>query len=95
MSHHFDSPTGREDPRLNLCDIYIFPGSPGHTVVAMTVNADAGISAPESRAAMAECREAAAQGDALSVATRSERPFCTAVVLNCRKVVIADARLSR
>ena len=39
MSHHFDSPTGREDPRLNLCDIYIFPGSPGHTVMAMTVNA--------------------------------------------------------
>jgi hypothetical protein len=47
MSHHFDSPTGREDPRLNLCDIYIFPGSPGHTVMAMTVNADAGISAPD------------------------------------------------
>ncbi|MGA7354552.1 MAG: DUF4331 family protein [Candidatus Cybelea sp.] len=47
MSHHFDSPTGQEDPRLNLCDIYIFPGSPGHTVMAMTVNADAGISAPD------------------------------------------------
>lgn len=47
MSHHFDSPTGREDPRLNLCDIYIFPGAPGHTVMAMTVNADAGISAPD------------------------------------------------
>jgi len=47
MSHHFDSPTGQEDPRLNLCDIYIFPGSPGHTVIAMTVNADAGISAPD------------------------------------------------
>jgi|HubBroStandDraft_5_1064220.scaffolds.fasta_scaffold85568_1 hypothetical protein len=47
MSHHFDSPTGREDPRLNLCDIYIFPGSPGRTVMAMTVNADAGISAPD------------------------------------------------
>jgi hypothetical protein len=47
MSHHFDSPTGREDPRLNLCDMFIFPGSPGHTVMAMTVNADAGISAPD------------------------------------------------
>jgi uncharacterized protein DUF4331 len=47
MSHHFDSPTGQEDPRLNLCDIYIFPGPPGHTVLAMTVNADAGISAPD------------------------------------------------
>jgi hypothetical protein len=47
MSHHFDSPTGREDPRLNLCDMFIFPGSPGHTVIAMTVNADAGISAPD------------------------------------------------
>ena len=39
MSHHFDSPTGREDPRLNLCYIYIFPGSPGRTVTARTVNA--------------------------------------------------------
>jgi hypothetical protein len=47
MSHHFDAPTGQEDPRLNLCDIYIFPGSPGNTVIAMTVNADAGISAPD------------------------------------------------
>src|ERR1700729_18355 len=47
VSHHFDSPTGREDPRLNLCDAYLFPGSPGYTVMAMTVNADAGISAPD------------------------------------------------
>jgi hypothetical protein len=24
VSHHFDTPTGREDPRLNLCDLYLF-----------------------------------------------------------------------
>ena len=27
MSHHFDTPTAREDPRLNLCDFYLFAGS--------------------------------------------------------------------
>jgi hypothetical protein len=29
MSHHFDSPTAIEDGRLNLCDIYVFPETPG------------------------------------------------------------------
>ena len=41
MSHHFDTPTGREDPRLNLCDFYLFAGRPGSTVMAMTVNPEA------------------------------------------------------
>jgi hypothetical protein len=47
MSHHWDTPTARQDPRLNLCDFYLFRGRPGSTVMAMTVNPDAGISAPE------------------------------------------------
>jgi hypothetical protein len=38
MSHHFDTPTGREDPRLNLCDLYLFEGGEGRTVMAMTCN---------------------------------------------------------
>ncbi|MGV0742042.1 DUF4331 family protein [Mycolicibacterium sp. XJ870] len=38
MSHHFDTPTAREDPRLNLCDFYLFAGTPDTTVMAMTVN---------------------------------------------------------
>ena len=39
MSHHFDIPTGREDPRLNLCDFYLFAGNGAKTtVMAMTVN---------------------------------------------------------
>lgn len=38
MSHHFDAPTGREDPRLNLCDLYLFEGGEGRTVMAMTSN---------------------------------------------------------
>jgi hypothetical protein len=48
MSHHFDTPTGREDPRLNLCDLYLFEGPPGRTVMAMTVNpaATPGTAAP-------------------------------------------------
>lgn len=47
MSHHFDTPTAREDPRINVCDLYLFAGLPGHTVMAMTVNPDAGLSAPD------------------------------------------------
>jgi Domain of unknown function (DUF4331) len=39
LSHHFDTPTAREDPRLNLCDFYLFAGSvAGTTAMAMTVN---------------------------------------------------------
>ncbi len=39
MSHHFDTPSAREDPRLNLCDFYLFAGAAAKTtVMAMTVN---------------------------------------------------------
>ena len=47
MSHHFDTPTAQEDPRINVCDFYLFRGRPGTTVMAMTVNPDAGLSAPD------------------------------------------------
>src|ERR1700748_1785371 len=47
MSHHFDSKLGRENPALSICDSYIFPGAPGRTVMAMTVNADVGLSSPD------------------------------------------------
>jgi hypothetical protein len=47
MSHHFDTPTALEDPRINVCDFYLFPGQPGTTVMAMTVNPDAGLSGPD------------------------------------------------
>jgi hypothetical protein len=47
MSHHFDTPTAREDPRINVCDFYLFDGSKGNTVMALTVNPDAGLSAPD------------------------------------------------
>jgi Domain of unknown function (DUF4331) len=47
MSHHFDTPTAQEDPRINVCDYYLFQGSPGSTVMAMTVNPNAGVSAPD------------------------------------------------
>jgi uncharacterized protein DUF4331 len=47
MSHHFDTPTAREDPRLNICDFYLFRGRPGNTVMALTVNADAGRKSPD------------------------------------------------
>lgn len=46
MSHHFDSPTAIQDGRLNLCDVYAFAGKPGHSVLILTVNPDAGRSSP-------------------------------------------------
>jgi hypothetical protein len=49
VSHHFDTPTGREDPRLNLADFYLFAGStPATTAMVMTVNpaANADMAAP-------------------------------------------------
>jgi hypothetical protein len=47
MSHHFDTTQAKQDPRLNCCDLYLFRGRPGATVMAMTCNADAGISSPD------------------------------------------------
>jgi hypothetical protein len=47
MSHHFDTKLAKEDPSLNLCDFYLFEGAPGTTVMAMTVNPDVGVSAPD------------------------------------------------
>ena len=47
MSHHFDTAIAREDPRLNLLDFYLFRGRPGTTVMAMTVNPNAGTKAPD------------------------------------------------
>lgn len=36
MSHHLDSPEARSDPRLNITDLYVFPGETG-TVFAINV----------------------------------------------------------
>ena len=47
MSHHFDAAIAREDPRLNICDFYLFRGQSGATVMAMTVNPNAGTKAPD------------------------------------------------
>ena len=47
MSHHFDTPTAKEDPRINVCDFYLFRGRPGTTVMALTVNSNAGVGAPD------------------------------------------------
>ena len=47
MSHHFDTPTAKEDPRINICDFYLFRGHPGTTVMALTVNSNAGVGAPD------------------------------------------------
>ena len=48
MSHHFDTKLAKENPSLNVCDFYLFEGAaPGTTVMAMTVNPDAGLSSSD------------------------------------------------
>jgi hypothetical protein len=47
MSHHFDTDQAKADPRLNICDLYVFKGGGERTVLAMTCCADAGISSPD------------------------------------------------
>jgi len=42
VSHHFDSPTAIADGRINLCDLFVFPGVPGTSTLILTVNPDAG-----------------------------------------------------
>lgn len=37
MSHHLDSPAARQDPRLDISDVYLFKGASG-TVFVMNVN---------------------------------------------------------
>jgi hypothetical protein len=37
MSHHFDTSTAREDPRINLCDFYLFSGGPAFGKMRLTV----------------------------------------------------------
>lgn len=47
MSHHFDTILAKQDPSLNVCDFYLFQGAANTTVMAMTVNPDVGLSAPD------------------------------------------------
>ena len=47
MSHHLDSPTAKEDGRVDITDIYVFAGeSPDTTVLIMAVNPLAGELSP-------------------------------------------------
>lgn len=41
MSHHLDSPLAQKDPRLDISDVYLFPGATG-TVFVMNVNPQSG-----------------------------------------------------
>ncbi len=47
MSHHFDTPTAKGDPRINVCDFYLLRGPPRHNGMALTVNPNAGVGAPD------------------------------------------------
>jgi hypothetical protein len=35
MFHHFDTRLAKEDPSLTVCDLCLFQGAPGTTVMAM------------------------------------------------------------
>jgi hypothetical protein len=41
MSHHLDSPLAQKDPRLDISDVYLFPGNSG-TVFVIDVNPQSG-----------------------------------------------------
>ena len=45
MSHHFDTPTAKEETRSTSATS-TFRGRPGTTVIALTVNPNAGVGAP-------------------------------------------------
>lgn len=63
LSHQFDSPIGREDPRLNLCNFYLFAGNTAETTaMAMTVNASAHAHTRERFAARSAPRRSRADG---------------------------------
>jgi hypothetical protein len=47
VSHHFDTDAAKDNPQLNICDMYLFDAGPGRTTMALTVNADAGLSSPD------------------------------------------------
>jgi hypothetical protein len=46
VSQHFDSAADRADGRINLCDLFAFPGASGTSTLILTVNPDAGRSSP-------------------------------------------------
>ncbi|MFJ4895007.1 DUF4331 family protein [Streptomyces sp. NPDC088788] len=46
MSHHLDSPEARSDPRLNIADLYVFPGETGTVFAITTCPSLAGEDAP-------------------------------------------------
>jgi Domain of unknown function (DUF4331) len=47
MSHHLDSPTAKEDGRVDITDVYVFAGEPANTtVLIMAVNPLAGELSP-------------------------------------------------
>ena len=46
MSHHLDSPTAKEDGRVDITDVYVFAGDTDTTVLIMAVNPLAGEVSP-------------------------------------------------
>jgi len=48
MSHHFDPRLTSRDPRLTVADAYLFDAAPDRTVMVMTCQVDAAVSAPAS-----------------------------------------------
>ncbi len=47
MPRPFDVRTARQDPRFDLQDFYLFGGSAGNTVMAVTMNPNSGLSSSD------------------------------------------------
>jgi hypothetical protein len=80
MARHFDTPTARVDPRINVCDFYLFRGQPGFTAMAMSVNPNAGQSGP-----IRSARKVFTPSASISMATRartSRSKCCFGAVLH-------------
>lgn len=47
MFYHFESPSSRDDSRVDITDMFVFPGECSNmTTLVMNVNVDAGLSSP-------------------------------------------------
>lgn len=94
MSHHLDSPLARQDPRLDISDVYVFRGT-GATVFVMNVNplSGAGGFHPEGRYEFRVDTDGDAVEDHTFVFAFGEGDAGGDQVLEVRRLDGADARV--
>ncbi|MDN3352184.1 DUF4331 family protein [Actinomadura sp. DC4] len=94
MSHHLDSPLARQDPRLDISDVYVFRGTAA-TVFVMNVNplSGAGGFHPEGRYEFRVDTDGDAVEDHTFVFTFGERDARGDQAMEVRRLDGADARV--